>query len=911
MDKFRRQAKELVRKLTLDEKFNFIATHQPPAESIGFKEFFIGTEAARGFVGRKDDEFSTVFPQPIGLAGTFDTELMQKLGEIAGRECRAYHNENPKISLCYWGPTVDMERDPRWGRTEEAYGEDVCLAGEMTKAYTVGMAGYDEDYFLTIPALKHFCANNHEETRMKDNAYIPLRLKYEYYYAAFMNAIKYGGARSVMTAYNEINGLPAMLNPELNDILKKEWGMWFAVTDGGDFAQTVTAHKYFDSHAETLAHALKSGCDIMTDDDVLVRNAAEKAIENNLITEEELDKNIENVIYARIRLGLLDENCPYNRISKDIVDNDEAREINLRAAREQVVMLKNNLLPVKKIKGRIAVVGALADENLCDWYTGKFRDAVSVYEGIKRAFPENKVIHDSLWDIACIKAPNGKYISVHEDGSVCADKNIPDESCKFEIRKWGQGTTNFFSVKYKKYLRFEDNTLKLHNRTVYDWFTFETFNVSICENEIIESYLHHQRMKADENGNISFEKRTNVKKENKFRIETLSYGFERAEKIAKECEFVFFCTGNHPMQSARECYDRKKLFFDVQTGRGRDLWYKNKNTVMILVSSYPYAINTENRLLPAILYTTHAGANLGTAVAETICGKNNPAGRLAMTWYQSELDLPDITDYDIEKNQTTYMYFRGEPLYPFGYGLSYSEFEYKNFSAEQSENGLICRISVRNISDTDGDEVVQIYYSVPDSKVSRPIKKLCTFKRIHLKAGEEKSLTLEIPEHILQIYDTHSRKMLTENGRYKLFAGSSSEDIRLETEIQVKGENIPLRDDSFEAQYFDSADGIKIFRLKNIERYCIRVCEWTGVAVYEDVNFKDKKNLVITASSFMKNETINIDVCGEKIQININVSDGFDDFSEYSVRLPENLPDSGKIVFFMPSDTELLNVKLS
>ena len=153
--------------------------------------------------------------------------------------------------------------------------------------------------------------------------------------------------------------------------------------------------------------------------------------------------------------------------------------------------------------------------------------------------------------------------------------------------------------------------------------------------------------------------------------------------------------------------------------------------------------------------------------------------------------------------------------------------------------------------------------------------------------------------------------MLTENGRYKLFAGSSSEDIRLETEIQVKGENIPLRDDSFEAQYFDSADGIKIFWLKNIGRYCIRVCEWTGVAVYEDVNFKDKKNLVITASSFMKDEVINADICGEKIQININVSDGFDDFSEYSVRLPENLPDSGKIVFFMPSDTELLNVKLS
>ena len=198
MDKFRKQAKELVKKLTLDEKIRLIPNHQLPVESVGLKEFNLGTEAARGFVGRKDDEFSTVFPQPVGLAGTFDTELMQKLGEIAGRECRAYYNENPEISPCFWGPTVDMERDPRWGRTEEAYGEDVCLAGEMTKAYTKGMAGYDENYFLTIPTLKHFCANNNEENRIDCNAYLPLRLKYEYYYAAFMNAIKYGGARTVV-----------------------------------------------------------------------------------------------------------------------------------------------------------------------------------------------------------------------------------------------------------------------------------------------------------------------------------------------------------------------------------------------------------------------------------------------------------------------------------------------------------------------------------------------------------------------------------------------------------------------------------------------------------------------------------------------------------------------------------------
>ncbi|MBR6385623.1 MAG: glycoside hydrolase family 3 C-terminal domain-containing protein [Ruminococcus sp.] len=913
MDKFRKQAKELVKKLTLDEKIRLIPTHQLPVESVGLKEFNLGTEAARGFVGRKDDEFSTVFPQPVGLAGTFDTELMQKLGEIAGRECRAYYNENPEISPCFWGPTVDMERDPRWGRTEEAYGEDVCLAGEMTKAYTKGMAGYDENYFLTIPTLKHFCANNNEENRIDCNAYLPLRLKYEYYYAAFMNAIKYGGARSVMTAYNEINGLPAMLNPELNTILKDKWGLWYTVTDGGDFSQTVTSHEYYDSHSETLAEALKCGCDIMTDDDVLVRNSALKAVEKGLISEEELDKNIENIIYARLKLGQLADDCPYNNIRKDIIDNDEAKAINLRAAEEQIVMLKNNgILPIKKIKGKIGVVGALADENLCDWYTGKSRESVSVYEGIKRQFPDNRVIHDSLWDIVCIKAPNQKYLSVHEDGSVCADKNIPDESCKFEFQSWGGGSINLFSVKYKKYLRFEDNTLKLHNRNVYDWFTFETFNISLFEHDtIFESYLHHQRMKADENGNISFEKRTAVKEENKFFVEVKNSAYDRAETIAKECEYVFFCTGNHPMQTARECYDRKTLRMNVRAGLIQEISNINRNTVMILVSSYPYAINTENRLTPAILYTTHAGPHLGTVVANTIVGENNPAGRLALTWYMSEHDLPEITDYDIETNQTTYMYFRGTPLYPFGYGLSYSDFEYGNFTAEQSENGIDCKISVKNISNTDGDEVVQIYYSVPESKVSRPIKKLCAFARVNLKAGEEKILTLRIPEHILQIYDTHSGKMLTENGKYKLFAGSSSADIRLETEIKIKGENIPVREDFFEAQYFDRAEGIKIFYLKNLKKYCIRVCEWFGIAEYNDVNFKGKKTVTVKASSFARENILYIKLFGKELQLNLKASDGYDDFSEYSAQLPENLPDSGKLALFIHADTEILDIKLS
>ena len=264
----REKAEKLVAKMTPDEKLGLLSTHHNPIERLGMGEFWIGTEVARGFVGRDPEKYSTVFPQPIGLAATFDRELLLELGKIAGKEARAYYNRDKKGGLMLWGPTVDMERDPRWGRTEEAYGEDVCLAGELTAAYTLGMAGISDDgYYMTVPTLKHFCADNNEEDRVKCDAYLPLRLKYEYYYAAFENAIRKGGARSIMTAYNEINGVPAICNPDLQHILKEKWGLWFTVTDGADFVQILD-----DTHfgiRQGIQHYLDTG-GVVGDGELLV-----------------------------------------------------------------------------------------------------------------------------------------------------------------------------------------------------------------------------------------------------------------------------------------------------------------------------------------------------------------------------------------------------------------------------------------------------------------------------------------------------------------------------------------------------------------------------------------------------------------------------------------------------------------
>lgn len=507
-DEYVKRAKELISQMTTEEKLRMLTTHHAECERLGLSEYYIGTEVARGFVGRTPDKISTVFPQPVGLSGTFDKELMSRLGEIAANEARAYYNEERKGGVSLWGPTVDMARDPRWGRNEEAYGEDPCLTGEMSAAYTKAMEGDNGRFVKTIPTLKHFCANNNEEERGSCNAYLPLRLKYEYYYAAFERAIRYGGARSIMTAYNEINGCPAILNPDLKTILKDKWGLWYVVSDGGDFSQTVLFHRFFDTHSESLARSIKAGSDSMTDDDELVFEAAKAALDKGEITEAELDASILNTLFSRFALGQFDE-CEYNSIDKSVIDCDEYKAVDLRAALEQMVLLKNDgILPVKNSPHRIAVLGPIADENLMDWYTGYSSGDISVKQGMEEAFSDSEIIHDSLWDIVAVKAPNGKYFSVKEDGTVRADADSMTDSELFELQDWGENWNNLFSVKYKKYVRlFDDDSLKLHNRMVYDWFTRETFNFfKYGEKLLIEEFLHHRRLVCDSEGSLTVKK---------------------------------------------------------------------------------------------------------------------------------------------------------------------------------------------------------------------------------------------------------------------------------------------------------------------------------------------------------------------------------------------------------------------
>ena len=910
-DRYYARARELVSELTEEEKLGLLTTHHEAVERLGLGEFFIGTEVARGYVGREKEKVSTVFPQPVGLAATFDRELMYKLGEIAGTEARAYYNAEKRGGLALWGPTVDMVRNPLWGRTEEAYGEDVCLAGELTAAYTKGMAGENsEGYYRTIPTLKHFCANNNEAHRGDCSAFLTPRQKREYYYAAFENAIRNGGAKSIMAAYNEINGLPAIMNTDIRDILKDEWGLWFVVSDGGDFSQNVIAHKFTETHSEAYALCLEAGSDTMTDEDSLVKAAAKEALAKGLISWEDIDESITNTLYARLRLGQLDK-TEFDDIGKSAIDTVQSRAVNLRAACEGVVLLKNNgILPIKDNRQTIAVVGALADDCLMDWYTGFASYEHTVLDGIKEEFG-GEVIYDSLWDIAAIKAPNGKYLCAYDDGSIRADADKPEGGALFELQDWGENWQDLFSCKYKKYVRLcEDGALKLHNRRIYDWFTRETLNLfDYCGDTLIEEYLHHQRLTASEDGALSFTEQRGVSRDMRFSIEVISRGTDRAADIAKRADTVLYCVGNYPVQTAKECYDRKTLALNIQPGMTQLLSRANKNTILTVISSYPYSAVDESDAAAAVIYTSHAGAELGRAVALTLSGKNNPAGRTPLTWYRSEKELPDIMDYDIENGGATYMYFKGEPLYPFGFGLSYSQFEYGDMKAVVGSSGIKVSLTVTNTSAINGDEVVQVYFTVKESAVSRPERKLCGFERVHIAAGGKKAVTLDIPYDILRIFDVRAEKMIVESGVYTFMAGASSGDIRESCELEIAGEKLSMRKDSFKANMFDSCKDTKLCYSKAFKSEYAAADGWGCVLTYKGLDLTGAKSLTIAAATSVGARPLSVKAGGRDYEVTIAPCSRVDDFKGYDI--PLDSPSGDTVEVRLKEFTSVLSIRIN
>jgi beta-glucosidase len=674
--------------MTLDEKINFLHFRAgvprlgiPP---LGSAEGLHG-EAMGGVANwtPKPPISTTIFPQAIGLGETWDPEILRLAAATEGYEARyiAQNEKYKKGGLVIFAPNADLGRDPRWGRTEECYGEDPFFNGTMVVAFIKGLQGDDPRYWRTASLLKHFLANSNEDGRDSSSSDFDEQLFREYYSVPFRMGIVDGGARAFMTAYNSWNGIPMMVNPVLKNVAVKEWGQnGIICTDGGAFQLLVTAHNFSTNYAVAAATAIKAGITIFLD---RYKEPFSNAIAENLLSETDLDGSVKGNLRVMIKLGLLDppDENPYAKIGQASEPepwlSEEHRALARRVTQESIVLLKNSgsLLPLDKNRIKsIAVIGPRANEVLLDWYSGQSPYAVTPLEGIKNKVGANVIVN------------------------------------------------------------------------------FATNN---------------------DNG--------------------------QAVKLAAASDVVIVCVGNHPTGDVtnwakvalpsygREAVDRQSITLEDER-LIKQLYAVNHKTVVVLVSSFPYAINWTQKHVPAILHLTHCSEEQGSALADVLFGDYDPAGRLVQTWPKSLSQLPPMMDYNIRDGRT-YMYFKGQPLYPFGYGLSYTKFVYSNLKTSlptpAKEGSLTVSVDVKNSGRRAGDEVVQLYVKHLNSAVARPNQELKGFKRVALQAGEQQTVEIPLPAASLAYWDTAKHAFVVEPDKIQIRIGASSVDIRAVKVIEV------------------------------------------------------------------------------------------------------------------------------
>jgi beta-glucosidase len=682
--------------MTTEEKIAVLGT-QTGVPRLGVPN--IGsTEGIHGVVQRearfgRQPVTTTQFPQPPGMGDSWDPALVRQAGGVEGYEAR-YITENPQYKrqiLMAWGPQSDLARDPRWGRSEEVYGEDPFFNGTMAIAFAKGIEGDDAKYWQAAPLLKHFLANENENQRDRSTSDFDERLFWEYYSVPFRMAFLEGDAKAVMASYNGWNGTPMAVNPILKSIVRDKWGVDVLSTDGGAVTQLVNPRHLYANQEAAVVACIKNGINQFLD---RYADETKAALKDGSLTEADIDAVLRYKFRIAIKLGLLDppEVSPFAKM-KDATEpwnTDRDRDVSRKLALESVVLLKNDkgLLPLDKtaIKS-IAVIGPLADSVHWDWYGGTPPYKVTPLEGIRAEVgPDVKVNYaaDELGN-AAVNAARRSDVAVVVVGN--------DPTCGPDM--------------------------------AHDWVNT-----------------------PDGGGTLP-------------------------------------CT---VPSDGREGRDRQSIDLG-QEQLVRQVFAVNPKTVVILVSSFPFAINWSEEHVPAILHMTHASQDEGTALGKVLFGDYNPGGHLVETWPKSVDQLPPSMDYNI-RDGYTYMYFRGEPLYPFGFGLSYTTFRLSNLktsSPDLAKDGTVTvSVNVTNTGNRAGDEVVQLYVKYPRSKVERPQEELEGFQRVTIDAGQTKTVQIPLPASRLAYWDTKAGAFRVETEPVSLRVGDSSANLPLSGTVRVQ-----------------------------------------------------------------------------------------------------------------------------
>ncbi|MDQ0956482.1 beta-glucosidase [Streptomyces sp. B4I13] len=814
---------DLLSRLTLDEKISLLHQYEPAIPRLGIQSFRTGTEALHGvaWLGK-----TTVFPQAIGLAATWDPSLIRQVGSAVGDEARGFQQQRPAgWGLNLWAPVVNPLRDPRWGRNEEGYSEDPYLTGSIATAYGTGLTGGDPNHLKTAPTIKHFLANNNEIHRDTTSSQLRPRVLKEYDEQAFKPAIEADATTGVMSSYNLVNGRPNTVNPALNDTVRT----WTSqdllnVTDAYAPGNLVGSQKYYGTQTEADAAALKAGIDSFTDNDTdsgPTTTALKSALSSGLLKESDVDTAARHVLSIRVRLGEFDPGGgKYGSIDASVIDSPAHRALARKAATEAAVLLKNDgALPLRK-SGSAAVVGPLADTLYTDWYSGSLPYAVTPKDGIEAKLGTSVASSEGVDRISLKDTATGKYVTAGagDAGAPLKETTENGAGAQFDVFDWGSGVVALRSAANGKYVGYNWSNFVNDQTQPNGWFVQQQFKLERQDNgtyllryagyETGESWwsnpVYLGPVDADGTlGLVAEDKAAHYSKD------VVRSGVDEAVAAVKGKDTAVVVVGSMPAINGREAHDRTDMSLSPsQEALVKAVRKANPKTVVVVENSYPTTLGALQKEVPALLWTTHAGQETGTALADLLYGDANPAGRLTQTWYRSDSDLPSILDYDIIKSNRTYLYYKGQPLYPFGYGLSYTTFRYGGL--KRVSDGY--EVKVTNTGRRAGDEVVQLYVHQRESRDKQPLKQLKAYKRVSLKPGETQTVRLKLRDSDLAHWDVTRSKWVVESGTYDVMVGASSTDIRSRTSLKVRGETIPPRDLSAvtSAEDFDDYSAISL-----------------------------------------------------------------------------------------------------
>lgn len=816
---------DLLARLTREEKVAMLHQVAPAIERLGLARFHTGCEALHGVAWLGE---ATVFPQAVGLAATWDTELIRAVGEVAAVEVRAKRAADPKVSLNVWAPVVNTLRHPGWGRNEEGYSEDPHLTAHFGTAYSRGLRGEHERVWRTVPTLKHFLAYNNETDRSVTNSVVPPRTLHEEELPAFREPLESGAAGAMMLAYNLVNDAPAHVQPELVAEARSWSGESIAiVSDAGAPGFTVGLQRTYPDKPTAAAALLGGGMDSFTDDDAdsgPTIAAVEAALERGLLTMADVDRAVTRLLELRIRTGEFDGPAdPYASIGPADLDLPSSRRLAREVAGRSVVVLRNDagLLPLRE-PARVAVVGPLADVVLTDWYSGTPPYAVGIGAALAERYPAADVEVVTGADVIALRSTTtGNYVRSNTSGAgVDANSPTADPSARFELTDWGDGVLTLRSRTSGGLLTGGAWPVRADAERVGGWVVQETFRRHTHADGTV-SFLHlgtGRWLRVLRDSGVLAVDGVELARAERFVVRTVASGQAEVARAAAGADVVVVAVGNDPHLLGRETEDRPHLMLpDAAAELWRTASEANGDAVLAIVSSYPYVLGPGVADAPTVLWSSHGGQELGHGMVDVLSGDREPSGRLAQSWPVDPAQAGDLFDYDTARQQATYRHQPGRYAFALGHGCTYSSVEYRGVTLRDPEPtapepshrhaALVARdgeavveaaVRVANTGQRPAEELVQAYVLAPEGlPIPAPLRLLVAYERVRLEPGEERVVTLRFPLARLSVWDealrvpgapedwVHAGALRVQPGAYTVAAGPSADELPVRTGLAV------------------------------------------------------------------------------------------------------------------------------